>query len=170
MVIENDPSARMQVRSMGELMHPASCSVCGSGNCEKGYLDLGVFYDYEGQVYLCMICATQAGETIGLYTPDEVKQNVDLINELAAENAKLKEELNDYRPIIDKLTDVFGIKLVDPSDPASINAYEVPEQVVEESSNDSEGSAVGEPITEESVKVSTATGTRRVKSRDASII
>jgi hypothetical protein len=123
MVIENDPSARMQVRSMGELMHPAQCMVCGNGNCDEGYLDLGVFYDYEGHMYLCMICATQAGETIGLFTPDEVKSQQELIEKLTNENESLTAEVTDARPVLDALSNLFGMPLgIDDLDSAAISA------------------------------------------------
>lgn len=103
MVIETSPSDRMQVRSLGELQHPASCMICGNGNCDDGYLDLGVFFDYEGTMYLCMTCARQAGETIGLYTPEEVKQIISHGEELATKVAELTSELEDARPAIDYL-------------------------------------------------------------------
>jgi hypothetical protein len=95
MIPLNDPSARMQLRSMGELVRPAACCVCGNGTHEDGYLDLGVYYDYEGQMYLCKTCATQAGETIGMYTPDEVKNLQDLAANLLAD----KERLESLKPI-----------------------------------------------------------------------
>lgn len=100
MAIENDPSARMQVRSRGELMHPGTCMVCGSGTRDEGYLDLQVFFDYEGTMYLCHTCVTQAGETIGMFTPEQVQSQLSLLEQLTQENAKYKEELDNVRPII----------------------------------------------------------------------
>lgn len=111
MVIENDPSARMQLRSLGELIHPGSCMVCGSGNCDEGYIDLGVFFDYEGSQYLCKHCCYQAGETFGMYTPDEIRQTQELAEKLAAENSQLKAELADVRPVIDSLSNIFGVNV-----------------------------------------------------------
>lgn len=100
MVIENDPSARMQLRSRGELVHPGQCMVCGNGTCDEGYIDLGVFFDYEGTMYLCKTCCYQAGETFGMFTPDEVKSQQELIERLTTENASLTEELENVAPIV----------------------------------------------------------------------
>ena len=93
----NDPSARMHVLSRGLLQFPAQCMVCGNGSHDDGYLDIGVFFDYEGQCYLCMTCAYQAGETVGLFTPAEVKHTQDIAEKLAEENEALKKELDDAK-------------------------------------------------------------------------
>ena len=180
MVIENDPSARMQVRSKGELVHPGRCMVCGNGNCDSGYLDLGVFFDYEGTMYLCMSCCTQAGETIGMFTPDEVKSQQELIEKLTHENVQQKEELDYARPIIGSLrssipyllgsagpaSDVTDFVVQRSEDGATVSVVEVEgsgETNSEESpsGNDSDGDVTestdaGEPEPAESVK-----GTKR---------
>lgn len=107
MVIENDPSARMQLRTRGELVHPGRCMVCGNGNCDEGYLDLGVFFDYEGTMYLCFLCCTQAGETIGMFTPEEVKSQQELIEKLTIQNAQQGDELDHARPIVSIFTNAL---------------------------------------------------------------
>lgn len=96
-----DPSARMQVRSLGQLVAPGSCMVCGSGTCDDGYLDLAVFIEYVGTAYLCKTCLYQAGETFGMYTPDEVKSQQNLIASLTEKNNALEEELTDARKHVD---------------------------------------------------------------------
>lgn len=93
MIAENSPSARMQVRSRGDLVAPGCCCVCGNGTREEGFLDLGVFIDYHGTVYLCMVCVTQAGETVGMYTPEEVKHFTQQIETLLAAKEQLTSEL-----------------------------------------------------------------------------
>lgn len=112
MVIENDPSARMQLRSLGELVHPGTCMVCGNGNCEDGYIDLGVFFDYEGTMYLCKKCCYQAGETFGMFTPEEVRQTQDLAEKLAQANETLTQELKDARSYAANLNDVLHSSLL----------------------------------------------------------
>lgn len=95
MVLEHNPSAKMQVRSRGQLVAPACCCVCGNATCEEGYLDLGAFVDFHGTLYLCMTCVYQGGETCGMFTPDEVKQLEGLANSLAEANEQLASELRD---------------------------------------------------------------------------
>jgi hypothetical protein len=99
-VSELNPDSKMRRRGLGDLMHPACCAVCGSGNCENGYIDIGVYFDYEGQVYLCMFCVNELADTAGLLNEAEakflMKQNEDLatqhkslINLLESANEKL---------------------------------------------------------------------------------
>lgn len=116
MAIENDPSARMQFRTRGELAHPGQCIVCGSATCDEGYVDLGVFIDYEGTIYLCHTCVTQAAEIIGMFTPEQVESQQNLLRELDSENALMKEELNRVRPVINSIKHL-GPMLTPASDP-----------------------------------------------------
>lgn len=89
----NDPSARMQVRGIGDLMHPGACAVCGNGNNTNGYVDIGVYYEYEGQVYLCMLCAEEFVATIGGATADELLVTAELTSRSLEENEQLKSEV-----------------------------------------------------------------------------
>lgn len=166
MVIENDPSARMQVRSMGELMHPAQCMVCGNGMCEEGYLDLGVFYDYEGTMYLCKTCCYQAGETFGMFTPDEVMTQQRLINTLSEDNDFLKKELEDARPIIS----VFKSAVADLAATSTISTVAT-DEITRNVNAESEGTVSGpegrEPEPEKSVKKSRSGNSGRSKSDNA---
>lgn len=161
MVVENDPSARMQIRTRGELRHPGTCLECGSGTCDEGYLDLGVFFDYEGQMYLCKVCVFQAGETFGMYTPAEVESQQELNAKLMLENAHLTEELNNAAPIIDAWQRAIdAARAVSLSDDSS-------EQESEGSDSDAKGTPSGtengEPVTEESVKGSERSGSGGAK-------
>jgi hypothetical protein len=148
--IENDPSARMQVRRMGELGHPAACCVCGNGTCDLGYLDLGVYFDYEGTMYLCMTCAYQAGETVGLYTPEEIKITQQLAESLGAENDALKLELHNVTEQLNAAHVLLGDRFSysTNSDTISISSEESRES--DESTTEPVTEAViGEPTSEE---------------------
>lgn len=107
MYAEIDPSAKMQVRSQGQLQAPGSCMVCGTGTCDAGYLDLGIFIDYVGTAYLCKTCCYQAGETFGMFTPDEVNTSSSQISALLQENAELKTELEDARKFVAAADDLL---------------------------------------------------------------
>lgn len=85
------------MRSMGELLHPAQCMVCGNGTCEQGYLDLGVFFDFEGTMYLCFTCITQAGETAGMYTPEEMQLAESIGEKALGEVSALTSEVESLR-------------------------------------------------------------------------
>lgn len=104
MIPENDPSARMQIRSIGELQLPGSCYVCGNGNCDEGYVDFGTFVDYHGSFYMCLICAKQLAELLGYFSPDEVQTTQALLSTYVTENESLKKELDNARPVLDSLT------------------------------------------------------------------
>lgn len=112
MARESDPSDRILLKSRGELNHPGSCMVCGGSDEERNYVDLGVFYDYEGNCYLCDLCGTQVGEVLGLFTPDEIKDLVKQGNDLAAANEAMRKELDHARPIVDAIR---GLGLADSS-------------------------------------------------------
>lgn len=100
MVIENNPGARIHMISRGEMLHPGSCMICGSGDPERTYLDVGVFFDYEGSMYICHLCGAQIGETLGLFTPEEVKIQTEAIANLQARVDSMEEELTHARPIM----------------------------------------------------------------------
>lgn len=121
MAIENDPSSRMQIRSMGQLQQPGSCYVCGNGTCELGFLDFGTFVDYHGSFYLCMLCARQAAETIGYFSPDEVSSSVGDKEELLAANRDLTAKLEEAHEHISSVNNLLQSKFLSspvPSDSA----------------------------------------------------
>ena len=106
MVIENNPSAKMQVRSRGQLVAPACCCVCGNATCDEGYLDLGAFVDFHGTLYLCMTCITQGAEICGMFTIKEVDILQGQLERLLADNTTLASELikaNEYISNFDSL-------------------------------------------------------------------
>lgn len=105
---EHNPGSRFQLRGIGDLQHPACCAVCGSGVCEFGYLDIGVYYDYEGQVYLCMTCFEEGAEAAGLLSRSEAGYLQAVNTDLAAENAKLKESLEAVNERIKHYDALFG--------------------------------------------------------------
>lgn len=107
MTYVHTPSDRVQLRNLGELMHPGSCALCGNGNCEEGYLDLGIYYDYEGQMYLCVPCLKQCANVIGMIPPEEVQLHLAAAEELAQrfeaqrnELINVRERLNAYDVVL----------------------------------------------------------------------
>lgn len=158
------PSDRVQLIGQGQLMHPGCCALCGSGNSEDGYVDTGIFYDYEGQVYFCVTCATQIANVIGCLAADEVQHLQALLAETATQLKEVKEahardaeRLNDYDNLmlnaiavgIDR-PDVVSGELVTSQPEAAGDAIEsAPESLT--------GTDSGEPV----VKKSVASGGRR---------
>lgn len=86
-MFENTPSDRVQLVGLGELLSPAKCMICGNGTCDEGYARLGVFYDFEGEQYLCRSCVVQIAELFGCLTPEEA-------NHLQEQSVYLAEALN----------------------------------------------------------------------------
>ena len=106
------PSDKFQPRGVGDLKHPGTCLACGNGTCEFGYIDLGTFFDYEGQMYLCKTCVEEVGEVVGMLTIDESAFLQTTCESLAEENKRLSKELEDasdrlraYDSLLDPLVD-----------------------------------------------------------------
>jgi hypothetical protein len=93
MVFQNTPSDRMHLVGLGELLSPARCMVCGNGTCEEGYVQLGVWYDYEGEQYICRTCLVQAAELIGCLEPGEAQHLQGQATKLAEDNTRISHEL-----------------------------------------------------------------------------
>jgi hypothetical protein len=75
--------------------------VCGTGNCDDGYIDLGVWYEFVGTCYICMNCIHQAAEVAGCLLPVEAatiraaaERIGDQNTDLAKENEILRERLS----------------------------------------------------------------------------
>lgn len=110
MLVENDPSARMQLRPAGELRMPAACAVCGNGTCEEGFLDLDCFVEFHGMVYLCMNCLIQAGEAAGMFTREQVEHLNGQMTMLLEQNEILTSELADANESVRSLNHLLARK------------------------------------------------------------
>lgn len=145
---ETTPSDRAQLRSIGELMHPGSCALCGSGNCDDGYVDLGIYYDYEGQMYLCRYCTEQVAAVMGCLSADESAflqaTNVDLAAQLTALKAQL-EEVNERLGLYDSLLSGIASNSSD-SEPTVIDSLDINLNEIDEADN-SDGEQLELPIT-----------------------
>lgn len=120
----NDPSSKMQLRSMGELRSPSPfCAVCGNATCEKGYVDPSIYYDWEGQIYFCVPCVSEMSEAIGLLNLLETEHLKTLSTGLAEENKVLKERVADCEQQLRNFTGVLASisKRADLSEPGSIS-------------------------------------------------
>ena len=136
-MIENNPSARMQLRSRGQLVAPACCCVCGNATCDEGYLDLGAFVDFHGTLYLCMFCITQGAEICGMFTIKEVGILQKQLEGLLEDNTKLATELISANEYISNFDRVLRAALTPSSDADSNSGEGVSEPT--------HGSASGEP-------------------------
>lgn len=82
-----EPISRMKLRSMSELQHPSACRVCGNGAYEEGYVDIDVYFEFEGWTYLCLSCLTEAAEAGGMLSKEE-SEHLKKVNESFAEENK----------------------------------------------------------------------------------
>lgn len=104
MALENDPSRRIIARTRGELQHPGSCAVCGSDDPERTYVDFGIYFDYEGTMYICSVCFGEAAEKVmGYFTAEQHLQLLSENNSLIHKNEVLTAELQNYESLTDAL-------------------------------------------------------------------
>lgn len=171
-MFENTPSDRVQLVGLGELLSPAVCMICRNGNCEEGYARLGVWYDYEGEQYICRTCTVQVAELFGCLVPEEAKHLQEQATLLAADNATLKTDLEDTRERLSAVDNLIlnavaagTVSVSDASAKSSISAADsgtsvtVDEQVISESDG-------AESVAYESVTSVEPAGTAQSELRD----
>ena len=151
-VVENDPSARFQVRSRGELMHPGGCMVCGNGTHEEGYVDLGVFYDYEGSMYLCMTCALQVSALIGCVLPEEILALKKTNEQVVQERDDLRKDLDHAQHHIDTVNALLRSRYL-PDSGSSDSSPSTPEDE-SDAPSPVKRRAQGKPVVKESTPIS----------------
>lgn len=108
----SDPLGRFQMRSRGELQLPGSCMICGSGTCDEGYVDFGIFVDYHGTLYFCVPCVKEVAQVIGCITPEDNDIFAEATEEKLALLVETQKELEDARKHIDNLNAVLTSKLL----------------------------------------------------------
>lgn len=150
MALENDPSAKMQIKSLGELQLPGTCMECGNGNFDGDYLDLGVFFDYEGHMAMCKTCVVQAGETVGMFTAEEHLKLLKDFNDLLVAHNDKEQELDNVRNELNAALTLLGAS----SDGYGLNRPDSVEPLAKSATSDAiaEGADSGEPeVTESTV-------------------
>lgn len=85
------PSDKVQIRQRAELQPPAICAMCGNGTCRDGYVDVDVWYEWEGQVYFCHNCGLEIARALGCLPPDQTQFLIGQNQDFAKELASLKE-------------------------------------------------------------------------------
>lgn len=150
MALENDPSRKIQQRSRGDLGFPGSCACCGGSDPERTYVDFGIWYDYEGSVYICSTCFTEAVQVMGFFTPEEVQETFDQLNAMLRENAQLKKELEDARPILNAVANLGGSLVAPVSGDSDSNSDLDAEEADSGSSGTDEDAVSGESEVKES--------------------
>lgn len=167
------PSDRVQVIGRAQLKHPGACALCGNGTCDEGYVNTGIYFDYEGHIYLCMRCAIQIAETIGCLTPPESLHLVTLSEEVIKERDLYKEQLEDATNRLQHFDALIGPLITDGT--VTVNSSDPEPETVEvgtgESGPSSEPAVSGaEPDSEptEPVKKSGPTNSKRTPVRDRS--
>lgn len=137
------PSDRVQLIDRGSLLHPGCCALCGSGNCDEGYVDTGIYYDYEGQVYFCWNCAMQIAAVIGCLSADEHGIMRALLEETAAKLKATEEELGNANERLNTY-DTFIIGAINSSD-ARIIALDPESAEAQPSAGSTESAVNSEP-------------------------
>lgn len=161
-VIEN-PSGRMHLKGIGDLLFPGTCCVCGNGTYEHGYVQLGVYYEYEGEMYLCLTCLTEAAEIGGMLSLEQGVVLKDLAIKVSEQNKALRELVKGLSEKVELYESALGsvgaITIASPS----VDDVAVPE-------NDEGSIDPTEPLKPEFVKpteVEESTGTVRTTGSDS---
>jgi hypothetical protein len=120
---EIDPSRKIVPRNRGELNHPGSCACCGGSDPDRTYVDFGIWYDYEGSVYICNQCLYEAAVTVmGYFTQEQHEALLAISNRQAMRISELETELADAQPILDAVRSLgTHVDLVSVSDVGSDN-------------------------------------------------
>lgn len=93
--MEHTSDSKMQLVGRGDLVPPGTCMVCGSGNYDYGYIDMGVWFEFHGNAYLCLLCLAEAGNIVGMLTSEEAKRLAEQSGAIAKHNAVLTKELEE---------------------------------------------------------------------------
>lgn len=164
----NTPSDRVQLVGRGDLRHPGCCAVCGSGNGEEGYVDLGVYYDYEGQMYLCWTCTAQVAEVIDCLLPSEAAILKELVEQTELRNKDLQTQLEAANERL-RAFDVAFASVKFPDDPSASVASVVSEDStvsVEVEPTATNGPPSREPIATKPVTVKRRSNVKRTELRN----
>ncbi len=153
------PSDRVQLRSQGELQLPGSCALCGSGNCQDGYLDFNLWIEFLGTFYLCVTCFDQAAKVANYLSPDEAEHIKALNESLGPELTSTKLQLKEANELLANWNAVIGdianrtITNPDDSPAVSVGDPEVNEPAAEVDEGPASGAAAGESEPAESTTV-----------------
>ena len=156
----NASDQKIKLVGRGDLGLPGCCFSCGNGNFDYGYVDLGIWHDEVGNLYLCGTCTQQVTGVYGCLTQEESEYITAVGNQLAAENIKLKQELTRANERLSLFDDALRNLVV--NDDGDVR------RVSTSISTTSSGTDEGEPVTEESVKVFNPSGTSKSKSSNSS--
>jgi hypothetical protein len=94
--------------------------LCGNGTALEGYLDISLWLEYYGQVYLCVDkCALQVIEVLGGLIPSEAKAFLETTQKIADDFKELKEK---YDAAIARL-DVYDTAVMSAASAHLSNTY-----------------------------------------------
>lgn len=163
--------ARMRLRGQSELMVPGVCCVCGSGNSDH-YVDIGVYYEYEGQMYLCLNCLTEAAETGGMLSIEVGNHLKELATQIATTNTELVAQVKEMSERLGHFDAIIASSNPSPTPDSSVsvsvpNRDDVQAQSGNTTSNDgsvAEPTGQGKPDESEPVKSGKGKVTARISS------
>lgn len=151
MVHEITPSDRVQIRQRSDLVYPAVCAMCGNGTDVDGFIDVGVWYEWEGQVYFCHKCGLEIARAIGCLMPDESRYLEDMNRKMAEELKVTKEQLDDLKHFADLADRFVSQRPVGPDNSTDLafNQESADESV--SATEPTQGAAKREPVTKKPV-------------------
>lgn len=163
-MFNNTSDSKMQLVGRGDLQPPGTCMVCGSGNYDYGYVNLGLWIEFHGNCYICAQCLVEAAEIIGMLTSEEAKKVLGDSAKLLEQNAILTTQLEEANARLRVFDDALRSISAGTNLAVSVSETEGSVAVSDVASTDS-GEA-GEPESEESVKGSKRSRPNRIKLSD----
>ena len=169
--VKSDPGARMQLVGLGELMHPGTCMVCGAGTRDGGYVRIGVYYEYEGEMYICReFCLPELILTVGGLTTEEAQQFTADANDILLQNEELKAQLEAANERLQHFDALLSDSAAVSIDGSFMGVFESESEGGESASTTPVFSDSGESESEEPVKGPRSTNSARLTVGDGDTI
>lgn len=124
--VEN-PSARVQFAQITRTA-PGQCALCGNGQCEAGFIDTGLDFEFWGRVYFCANCALEISAVFGFISPDEYADLEAELNIAKFELKNMTEKTMNLEKALAGLSSIRDLFNPDINKPGGI--VETPEQKI----------------------------------------
>lgn len=118
----NPNAARCQLIE-APVVSPGSCGICGKSSHPKGFVSLGLDFEFYGTLVFCSDCALDIAAPVGGMSPTEYSTMLVKYSEAIYTTQRLTEQLEKLQAIHDFIVNYYGDISV--PDPAGSNVREL---------------------------------------------